>query len=161
MSTKRKPRPECKSKCKSKRKPRRRRCSECRRWYTPEPSTRKTQKTCGKQCRLRRRAKQEKARREADLSNALKLERARKRRERERRATKEGTGPPMSRAGLSEQSLETIEEIIDKLGQSQPMSRAGLRRELRQLVLGEIARSDAKTGTGSTDVTGRARSGIS
>ena len=103
--------------------------------------------TCGKKCRLRRRAKQEKAHRKADLPAVLKLERTRKRHQRERQAASAGTGPPMSRAGLSEQASEVIEEIIEKFGHAQRMSRAGLRRQLRRLAVGEIARADAKAWT--------------
>src|SRR3954468_20535344 len=129
---------------KPKREPRRRRCCECRCWYRPTLSAAKTQRTCGKECRLRRRAKHEAARREADLPAARRTERARKRRERERQAV---PGPPMSRAGLSAQSSAAIEEIVEKLGHAQRMSRAGLRRQLRRLALGELARASAESGT--------------
>ena len=130
----------------------RRRCCECRCWYRPAPSTAKTQKTCGKKCRLRRRGKQEKARREADLPAVRKLERARTRCHRERQATPEGTGlegtgPPMSRAGLSAEVAGAIEEIIEKLGQAERMSRAGLRRRIRRLLAGTIEFAGAQFGT--------------
>src|SRR6266536_5076488 len=111
----------------------RRRCCECRCWYRPAPSTAKTQKACGKKCRLRRRGKQERSRREADLPAVLELERARKRRHRGRQAALAGTGEPMSRAGLPAQSSEAIEEIVEMLGHAQRMSRAGLRRRIRRL----------------------------
>ena len=81
--------------------------------FAPAPSALKTQKTCGQRCRLSRRAKHEAVRREADLPSARWTERARKRRQRERQA---GTGPRMSRAGLSAQASAAIEEIVDKLG---------------------------------------------
>jgi hypothetical protein len=130
----------------------RRRCCECRCWYTPAPSTAKTQKTCGKKCRLRRRGKQEKARREADLPTVRRLERARTRCHRERQATLEGTGlggtgPPMSRAGLSAEVAGAIEEIIENLGQAERMSRASLRRQLRRLLAGTIEFAGAQVGT--------------
>ena len=130
----------------------RRRCCECRCWYTPALSTAKTQKTCGKKCRLRRRGKQERSRREADLPAVLKLERARKRRHRERQATLEGTdlecaGLPMSRAGLPAQSSEAIEEIIEMLGHAQRMSRAGLRRRIRRLFAGRVEFAAEQVGT--------------
>ncbi len=53
----------------------------------------------------------------------------------------------MSRAGLSAEVTETIEEIVGKLGQTQRLSRAGLRRQLRRFALGEAARTGLKTGT--------------
>jgi hypothetical protein len=42
---------------------------------------------------------------------------------------------------------ETIEEIIEKLGQAQQVSRAELRRRLRRLTVGEIERANQKSGT--------------
>jgi hypothetical protein len=45
----------------------------------------------------------------------------------------------MSRAGLSEEWCEVIEEILEKLGQAYRMSRDGLRRQLRLIALGERA----------------------
>ncbi|HJW74886.1 MAG TPA: hypothetical protein VJ787_04350, partial [Thermoleophilia bacterium] len=106
----------------------------------------------GKKCRLRRRGKQEKARREADLPAVRKLERARTRCHRERQATPEGTGlegtgPPMSRAGLSAEVAGAIEEIIEKLGQAERMSRAGLRRRIKRLFAGTIEFAEAQVGT--------------
>ena len=133
----------------------RRRCCECRRWYTPEPSAAKTQMTCGRKCRLLRRAKQEKARREADLSNARAADRVRQRehRERLRKAAAAGlktmaAGPkvaaaePVSRAGLSAQAVEAIGEIVEKVRQAQRLSQAGLHRQVRRVVLGELRRLD-------------------
>ena len=130
-----------------KRKVPRRRCCECRSWYVPAPEAAKWQKTCGKECRLLRRAKQAKAQREADLPAVRALERARQRRHRARQADTQGANPPMSQAGLSAQASEAIEEIVEKLGQAQHMSRAGLRRQLHRFALGETARMEAKTGT--------------
>jgi len=103
--------------------------------------------TCGKKCRLRRRARQEQVRRKAALPAVLELERARQRHHRARQVASAGTGPPLSRAGLSAQASEVIKEIIEKLGHAQQLSRAGLRRRLHRLVVGEIARADAKAWT--------------
>lgn len=124
----------------------RRRCCECRSWYRPAPSATKTQKTCSKACRLRRRAKQEKARREADLEATRRLERERQRRHRERKAEAVECAQ-MSRAGLSAKAREALEEILVKLGHEQRMSRDGLGRRLRRLALGETEVGGAKTGT--------------
>jgi hypothetical protein len=123
----------------------RRRCCECRRWFRPAPSASKTQKTCSKECRLARRAKQERARRGADLAHSRRLERERQRRHRE--VAQRRAGAPMSRAGLSAQASDAIEEIVAKLGQAERLSRDGLRRQLRRFALGEAAWAGGKTGT--------------
>lgn len=103
--------------------------------------------TCGKKCRLDRRGKQDKARRETNPVAVRRGDRARKRRQRERQAAGKGPGPPMSRAGLSVECRAAIEEIIEKLGHAQQMSRAGLRGQLRRWSLGEKARAVAEPGT--------------
>jgi hypothetical protein len=53
----------------------------------------------------------------------------------------------MSRAGLSAQDAEAIEEIVEKLRQEQRASRAALRRQLRRLSLGESTSALAELGT--------------
>jgi hypothetical protein len=129
----------------------RRRCCECRCWYMPAPSTKNTQKTCGKRCRQRRRAKQEKARRAVALLDARESERMRQREHRGRKRAMAGTTPPMS---------EAIEEIMEKLGQAQRLSQAGLRRELFRFARfsqGEMDHADPKSGTSAAAVTGRPR----
>lgn len=131
----------------TKRETPRRRCSRCRDWYRPEPSVAKTQMTCGKKCRLLRRGAQQKKRRDEDGAAVRALDRARKRRQRDREAAAEGIGPPMSRAGLCAEDREWIEEIIEDLGRDQRVSRAGLRRALRRFSLGERARAVAHPGT--------------
>lgn len=123
----------------------RRRCCECRGWYSPQPSSSQTQKTCGTKCRLRRRGKQEKKRREADLAAVRENERDRQRHHRERESA--GVSPPMSRTGLSAQAAEAVEEIIEKMGQEHRLSRAGLRRRLRRFSLGKPGPAGRKTGT--------------
>ena len=125
----------------------RRRCCECRGWYTPKPSASQTQKACGGKCRLRRRGKQEKKRRAADLAAVREDDRDRQRRCRDRERESAGVGPPMSRTGLSAQAAEAVEEIIERLGQEQRLSRAGLRRELRRLSLGKPGPAGQETGT--------------
>ncbi len=133
----------------------RKRCCECRRWYLPAASAAKTQKTCCKECRLRRRARQQRERRAADLANAREDERSRQRRRRERvrEAGSTQTGgpdPPLSLAGLSVQLLETIEQTIEDLGQAHRLSLTGLRRRLRSITLktqGEMERGAENFGT--------------
>jgi hypothetical protein len=116
----------------------------CRDWYVPEPSVAKTQMTCGKACRLLRRGAQQKALREANVAAVRALDRARKRKQRARKAVAKGVGPPMSRAGLSADICASIEEFIDKLGHAQRMSRAGLRRALHRFCLGEKGRAEVQ-----------------
>ena len=113
----------------------------------PRASTSKTQQTCSKTCRLRRRGRRESARREANPVAAREAERERQRRHRERERAKAGGQAPMSRAGLSAKATEMIEEIINKLEQKTRLSQAGLRRQLRRFALGETARADLQTGT--------------
>lgn len=113
----------------------RRRCCECRSWYIPEPSAVGTQRTCSRKCRLRRRAKQEKRRREADLINARADERERQRKHRARKREEGGADPPLSQAGLSAQVLVAVKEILEELGQAQRVSQAGLRRRVRRSAL--------------------------
>jgi hypothetical protein len=109
----------------------RRRCCECRRWYTPDPRAKRNQKTCGKQCRLHRRAKQEKARRDADLTNARAADQQRQMQWRARKHRVGQKERALSQAGLSAQTTEIIEIIMNKLRQEQRLSQAGFRRLLR------------------------------
>jgi len=113
----------------------RRRCCECRSWYAPAVSAAKFQKTCSRRCRLRRRGKQGKKRREADLGNARADERERQRKHRWQEREKSATGPPQSRAGLPAKVLDCAEEILANLRQAERLSRAGLRRRMRREVL--------------------------
>jgi len=113
----------------------RRRCCECRSWYVAAASAAKFQKTCSKKCRLRRRGKQGKKRREVDLANARADERERQRKHRRQEREKNATGAPLSRAGLPAKVLESAEEILANLRQAQRLSQAGLRRRMRREVL--------------------------
>ena len=113
----------------------RRRCCECRGRYVPESSAATTQRTCGKKCRLRRRARQEKRRREADLANARADERERQRKHRARKCEETGADRPLSQAGLSAKLHGVVEEILHELGHAQRRSQAGLRRRVRRNAL--------------------------
>ncbi len=132
----------------------RRRCCECRAWYEPKPSAAKTQRTCSKPCRRRRRAGQERLRRAADLSNARADERERQRQHRAGlRAPKEAADGLLSQAGLRAQLSGIVEEMMKELGQAQRLSLAGLRRRVRRNVLktlGEIYRHDGNLGQDRT-----------
>ena len=131
---------------KPKRESLRRRCCECRGWYTPKPSAAATQMSCGRKCALARRGRKKKARREEDLYGAREAERERQRVHREARRNS-GTGEAMSRPSLSAQAADAIEQIIKKLGQEQRLSRTCLRRELRRLSLGEPGPAAQEAGT--------------
>ena len=99
--------------------------------------------TCCKKCRLRRRAWQEKARREADLPSSRLADQIRQREHRKRK--REGAKTkPMSQAGLSAQVAVSVERIIEKLGRAQRLSQAGLRRQVHRLAqLGRGTAEDA------------------
>ena len=112
----------------------RRRCCECRRWYTPDPHAKKQQKTCSKKCRLQRRAEQEKKRRAADLPEARTADRQRQQQYRARKRARGREKRSMSRTGLPVEMAEIVEITVEKLGQDQRLSQAGLRRLLRGLL---------------------------
>ena len=57
----------------------RKRCTECRRWYEASSSARDTQKVCGAACRLKRRGKLARQRRQEHLLEARDEERERQR----------------------------------------------------------------------------------
>lgn len=101
------------------------------------------QKTCGKDCRRKRRTKQEKARRDEDLAAARARERGRKRKQR----AKVGRGQPMSLAGLPAEVAAEIDELFDSVRHGLDVSLAGLRRRLRQLSLGQKAPAGVGPGT--------------
>ncbi len=127
----------------------RRRCCECRKWYVPKPSAVNTQKTCSKNCRLGRRARQERARRAADLENARADDRERQRRYRARKGEEIGVDQPLSLTGLSVQLRDAVEEIVEELGQAQRLSLTGLRRRVRRIAsktLGKIERDGENLG---------------
>ena len=123
----------------------RRRCCECRRWYTPAPSAAKTQKTCSKECRLGRRARQERERRKADLADARADERERQRAHRAgKRGASPGVDPPVSLTGLSLQVRVVIAEMEREVGQAYRLSLTGLRRRLRRKALKTVEKMEGE-----------------
>jgi cytidylate kinase len=104
--------------------------------------------TCCKKCRLCRRAKQEKARREADLPTSRLAEQVRQREHRLRKC-EEAAARPVSRAGLSAQATASIEEIIENLRHAQRVSQAGLRRQLHRLA--KLGRGEAEQASPKTE----------
>ena len=126
------------------------RCCECRCWFTPAPSAVNRQKTCSKNCRLRRRAGQERARREVNLVEARAADVVRQREHRKQNQGREPKTGPMSQAGLGVQVADAIGEIMAKVRQEQSLSQAGLRRQLcrfAQLACGGIEQSSAENET--------------
>jgi len=85
----------------------RRRCLECREWFRPVASARKTQKTCSKACREQRRGQQAAVRRGSDVERFRASERERQTacRERRRAEGRRVTEAPVSRAGLDSDPL--------------------------------------------------------
>jgi hypothetical protein len=130
----------------------RQRCSECRRWYAPFPSAHVHQKTCGKGCRLRRRAEQERVRRAEDPARARSQERER---QRAHRGRSDGSAGRMSRAGLPMELVDLIERIRRDWGQELTVSLAGLSRDLRAWYVDKARLAAVGTGTGGGGVTGR------
>jgi hypothetical protein len=89
--------------------------------------------TCSKECRLRRRAKQKKARRALNLTDERASDCARQRKRRARQRGEAGEPRSMSRPGLSPQVADAIREIMQKVRQAQQLSRPGLGYRLRRL----------------------------
>ena len=107
----------------------RRRCSECGRKYTPAPSTKKTQQTCGTQCRLKRRATQARARYAAELEVARAASRDRKRKLRRRARA----GPASRRDALRAEVVELIAREMDGLSSGGWPARADVQEALRRV----------------------------
>lgn len=126
-------------------KPGRRRCTECRASFEPGVTAVNTQKTCSAKCRVLRRRKHAKRRRDREVQDHRVDERARQAKcRRRRRRERDGTTVtrPMSRAGLPLQVARLEGLILGKLDKIFRVSRAGLARDLRS-VLGAI---DEKVG---------------
>jgi hypothetical protein len=74
-----------------------RRCVECRRWFTPEPSARTTQKLCGDApCKASRRNARARRRRSHDVQDYRVDERVRQRASRAQRIKSAGASAPPS-----------------------------------------------------------------
>lgn len=109
----------------------RKRCTSCRRWFEPAASALHNQKTCGAvECRLRRRSKAARQRRELDVQDFRVEERARQLRFRDKRR-KKGVRGDLSRAGLPPQVKHLEQVVLEKWDKLARVSRAGLRREIR------------------------------
>ena len=128
--------------------PARRRCSECRRWFRPEASALKSQRSCGRLCRLRRRAADGNRRRRADPEASRVDERAR---QQTCRARKQAAGVDLSRTGLPSQFAEPIDDFITLLGQAEARSRAALRRHLKRVLAARLVASAIAAVVGGPD----------
>ena len=113
------------------------RCTVCRHWYHPSNTATSFQKTCSEKCRLRRRRRLARARREHDLQDYRVDERERQRacrRRKKKKAASEGTirtdSDAMSRAGLQPQAIDLHELVRKSVDMALGRSRATLIRQL-------------------------------
>jgi len=111
-------------------------CTVCRHWYHPSIKATSFQKTCSEKCRLRRRRRLSRARRERDLQDYRVDERERQRvcRRKKKKAASEGTittdSDAMSRAGLHPQAIDLHELVRESVDVALGRSRATLIRQL-------------------------------
>jgi hypothetical protein len=109
------------------------RCTVCRHWYHPSVKAISFQKTCSEICRLWRRRRLSRARRERDLQDYRVDERERQRacrRRKKKKAAFEGTATAdsdaMSRAGLQTQPVHLRELVRESVDIALGRSRAAL-----------------------------------
>ncbi len=134
----------------SKRATIRKRCAECRRWFTPPARLAKQQRVCSTACRLKRRAKQGRARRAREPVRYRDEERERQRRCRQEqrlgglsaaKAEEPDAGSEPARAvgaachalGDAQKSRKSQKEFDDLWDRLMDVSRAGLEREVRKI----------------------------
>jgi len=113
------------------------RCTICRHWYHPSIKATSFQKTCSEICRLRRRRRLSRTRRELDLQDYRVEERERQRacrRRKKKKAASEATATTdldtMSRAGLQTQTMDLHELVRESVDIALGRSRAALIRQL-------------------------------
>jgi hypothetical protein len=126
----------------------RKRCTECRKTYTPTPRAKKTQRVCGEECRKKRDRKLAKARRRREIVDYRSDERERQQRRRDPLHPASPTSPkersaaechaPASMRNASI-SLKKVEEFVDH---ALALSRATLMRNLREI----LGQKDTKAG---------------
>jgi hypothetical protein len=122
-------------------KSRRKRCSICRKWYTPHPSALNTQKTCCPECRKKRKNRLALKRRDQDIYQYRVAERIRQREYRQRKRESkaidrqsETTDEHVSHAKLPGQPVDFAELILKNWDKEQQLSRARLHRYLIELI---------------------------
>jgi hypothetical protein len=112
----------------------RRRCTECGRRFKPAATAAKSQKVCGPGCRLARRRKQARRRRQCDLDGYRDDELARQHASRAERRAAAASGVAGCHAPASDaKCLKTRPEIDQIVAETFRRSRAGLERELRRM----------------------------
>jgi hypothetical protein len=119
------------------------RCSECGRRFDPDPRTGKRQRTCGAECRKKRRGQQASKRRADEPARFREAERARQAKCRLKKGAVTGLDPPKSRADLPSEVEARIEEMLSEMAARELLSRAAFRREVRRLVVDSLGGRDA------------------
>ena len=125
------------------------RCTECRRWFTPADSAVKTQGVCGDGCRKARRRKLSRRRR-SRCPHAYRVdERLRQQAHRDRLRQGECHAPPSAAKSLNLQ--KEIREMVDE---ALALSRTSLKRGLPRILAraGSFPWTD-RSGRGGADVT--------
>ena len=113
----------------------RKRCTECRQWFTPPARLAKQQCVCSGTCRRARRRKQARARRAREPARYREEERERKRRSREK-ARDDGAGAkarPCHEPGDAAKQMKSRQEFSDLWDKVMGVSRAGLERQVRKI----------------------------
>ena len=111
------------------RKDDRRRCCECGRKFEAKPSARGHQKSCGKACRLKLRARR--ARERYQASPVAAREAARMRQKKSRGERREGREPP--REGLPPEVVRAIDLEMDGLTSDGWLARRDVEQALRRV----------------------------
>jgi hypothetical protein len=109
------------------------RCTICRHWYRPSTKAISFQKTCSKTCRLIRRRRLSRARRERDLQDYRVDERARQRacrRRKKKKAAQTADLDDTSRAGLNPKVIDLQRVVRESVDIVLERSRATLIRQL-------------------------------
>ena len=122
---------------------RRPRCSECEGWFDPHPRTGERQKTCGEDCRRKRRGRQAAKRRAEEPGLFRAAERARQAKCRRQKRAVTGPELPMSRADLPSEVEARIEEMMAQMAARELLSRADFRRQVRRLVVVSLGEREA------------------
>jgi hypothetical protein len=106
----------------------RRRCTECRKTFTPARSARKAQRVCGRACRSERDLRLARARRRRELDDFREDECVRQQESRQRRAAAKCHAPPSARKFWK--VPQKVAEFVDR---ALELSRASLLRDLRRI----------------------------
>jgi hypothetical protein len=89
----------------------RRRCTECRVWFSPDPRAATVQQTCSPKCRREKRNRQAAERRACALEKFRAAERERQARCRAKKRALEATGPP-SGPSLPPEIAARLEDVV-------------------------------------------------